>query len=105
VKECKMSERTPKPWPIEWYICTDDDGKELWRAAKSIGPLYPDHDHWARSHLGVDKEDAYVAAAAPDMLDELKQILEWAIHEKAPLREQEIASIRSVIDKAEGRDE
>jgi len=42
-------------------------------------------------------------AAAPDLLTELKDILDWALVEKAPLRAQEIAHIRTAIAKAEGK--
>ncbi len=41
-------------------------------------------------------------AAAPEMLLELKLILEWHEIEKVPLRENELCSIRAVIAKAQG---
>ena len=41
-------------------------------------------------------------AAAPDLLDELLSVLDWAVTERAPLRNQEIESIRKVIAKATG---
>lgn len=41
--------------------------------------------------------------AAPELLKELKGILDWALVEKAALREVEIDSIRNVIAKAEGK--
>lgn len=46
--------------------------------------------------------DAYLRAAAPDLLNELLSILDWAVTERAPLRKQEIESIRKVIAKATG---
>lgn len=46
--------------------------------------------------------DAYLRAAAPDLLDELLSILDWAVTERAPLRNQEIESIRAAIAKATG---
>lgn len=46
--------------------------------------------------------DAYLRAAAPDLLDELLCVLDWAVTERAPLRSQEIESIRAAIAKATG---
>lgn len=46
--------------------------------------------------------NARLIAAAPELLAELRDILDWAVTEKAPLRAQEIASIRAVIAKATG---
>lgn len=47
--------------------------------------------------------DAHLIAAAPDMLKELRRIIEFAKDEKAPLQLPEINSIARVIAKAEGR--
>ena len=49
--------------------------------------------------------DAYLRAAAPDLLNELLSILDWAVTERSPLRNQEIESIRKVIAKATGESE
>lgn len=55
------------------------------------------------SRLYAENEaNAQLCAAAPNMLQELKDILGWALTEKAALREQEIESIRAVIAKATG---
>lgn len=43
---------------------------------------------------------ARLIAAAPKMLKELQDILDWALVEKAPLRDIEIASIRGLIAEA-----
>ncbi len=67
-------------WEIDWYVCTDDDsGKELWRVPKAIGPLAPDHDHWASWHIAgsgegndADMQEWLLAAAAPKLLEALK---------------------------------
>ena len=57
-----------------------------------------DMDGTARSR----KANARLIAAAPDLLDELLSVLDWAVTERAPLRAQEIESIRKVIAKATG---
>lgn len=59
-------------WEINWYICRDDDGKELWRIAKSIGPIAIDHNHWAGWHLTGTDQEHRLAGAAPDLLAALK---------------------------------
>jgi hypothetical protein len=41
-------------------------------------------------------------AAAPEMLEELKEILSFAVTEKTKLRETEICSIRSLVNRIEG---
>ena len=39
-------------------------------------------------------------AAAPALRDELRDVLEWALVERAPLRQQEIDSIRAALRQA-----
>lgn len=46
--------------------------------------------------------NALLIAAAPDLLSELREVLDWAVKEKKPLRDQEIASIRAALSKATG---
>lgn len=46
--------------------------------------------------------NASLLAAAHDLFDELLSVLDWAVTERAPLREQKIESIRKVIAKASG---
>ena len=48
------------------------------------------------------KANARLIAAAPDLFDELLSVLDWAVTERAPLRKQEIESIRAAITKATG---
>ena len=50
----------------------------------------------------IDPEDAPLILSAPDLLDELLSILDWAVTERAPLRNQEIESIRAAIAKTSG---
>jgi hypothetical protein len=66
-----MSKHTQGPWKIDWYICRED-GKELWRVPRSIGPASTDHCHWAGRYITVDEADANLIAAAPDLLEALK---------------------------------
>jgi hypothetical protein len=67
-----MSKHTPGPWEIDWYICREGN-KELWRVPRSIGPAYVDHNHWAGNYITVDEANARLIAAAPDLLDALKE--------------------------------
>ena len=67
-----------KVWPIDWYNCTDDDGKFLWRVARSIGPLYPDNNHWASDFIEGEESEILLAAAAPKLLKELEYWVEYA---------------------------
>lgn len=46
--------------------------------------------------------NARLISAAPELLAELQDVLDWALVEKAPLRQQEIDSICAVIAKAKG---
>ena len=68
-----MSKHTPGPWEIDWYICRDE-GKELWRVPRSIGPAGVDHNHWAGNYITVDEAEARLIAASPTMYEALKLI-------------------------------
>lgn len=56
----------------------------------------------AKENYKKQKAKWRLERAAPDLLKELSDILEWACTEKAPLRPQEIRSIQAVIYKATG---
>jgi hypothetical protein len=87
---------TPGPWEIDWYICREGD-EELWRVPRSIGPAMVDHNHWARDHINVDKADAYLIAAAPELLEALKGVLRVA--DRAT---DEFDAARAAVAKATG---
>jgi hypothetical protein len=72
-----------EPWPIEWYICRANHadvahaattgrklvvGQELWRTAKSVGPITCDHNHWGGEHIAGEPEEITLAAWAPALL-------------------------------------
>ena len=81
-------------WKIEWFTCRADAddvkyeatrklkrrekrralkvGDVLWRVATSIGPIAPDHCHWAGWHLGVDEDQARLIAATPELVEALR---------------------------------
>lgn len=56
----------------------------------------------AKTNLELQRKKWQLEKAAPDMLNELSEILEWARTEKSPLRPQEMQSIQAVINKATG---
>ena len=63
---------------------------------------FPGRAHHAAWCADVTHPDMRLMAAAPDLLDELQSVLDWAVTVRAPLRNQEIKSIRKVIAKATG---
>lgn len=94
-----MTGHTPGPWvyltvdhiPPNSVYSTSIKGYVVSVAMK---PSFTTSEQWAA--------DARLIAAAPELLEELQSILEWALIEKAPLRGQEIRSIRAAIAKATG---
>lgn len=64
----------PRPWTVDWYVCRAgrEDvkagsatrvGAPLWRVARAIGPISPDHNHWAGHHVADEKVAELVEAA------------------------------------------
>lgn len=107
---------SPSPWEIDWHTCTMDSddvalakqmgdagakvGDVMWRAAKSIGPIQIEHNHWTGYTLGVGEEDAALIAAAPDLLAALEGMV--AHCDLFPDADHQIAA-RSAIAKAKGK--
>ena len=112
-----MTQHTPGPWEIHWYHCRMDAsdvehakangnlsakvGDVLWRAPRSIGPCEIDHSHWGGNLLTVEDADAYLIAAAPELLAALKGVL-LACSDPDNYPE-EFARARAAIRKAEGK--
>lgn len=84
-----MTDITPGPWPIQWYTCTADsvdvewaaakgetlvEGAVMWRKPISIGPVGPDHCHWAGPHLSCSETEARAIAETPALLDLLRRV-------------------------------
>ena len=86
-----MSKHTPGPWLMcesaTHVTVTNAHGDAVFHDDKRIPGVMA---------------DARLIAAAPDLLDELLSVLDWAVTERAPLRNQEIESIRAAIAKATG---
>jgi len=92
-----VDEGSRDAWEITWFTCRADAndvkheatrklkrgeqrrdlkvGDALWRVAKSIGPISPDHCHWAGWHLGVDEDEARLIAAVPELVEALRKAL------------------------------
>jgi hypothetical protein len=73
-------------WSVQWFECKADSddvrhaatkplekgekrellsvGDVLWRVPHQIGPISPDHCHWAGNHLACSEEEAEFAASA-----------------------------------------
>lgn len=101
-----MSKHTPGPWlaridppPKKGRIASTRMQMVLTSAPQSIAI-----DCTGSGETLIESEaNAHLIAAAPELLSELRGVLEWARVEKAPLRQIEIDSIAALIAKAEGR--
>jgi hypothetical protein len=73
-------------WSVQWFECKADSddvrhaatkplkqgekrellsvGDVLWRVPLEIGPISPDHNHWAGNYLACSEEEAEFAASA-----------------------------------------
>lgn len=89
------AKHTPGPWEFDDKHSSGFPLLCLY-AADNRNPF-----HGSRSD-DEQNANARLIAAAPELLEELKLILDFAIVEKSKLRAQEIASIRRVIAKATG---
>ena len=69
-----MNTYTPGPWEIDWVECKTGD-EVHWKVPTTIGPISPDHNHWSGPYLDVEEADAYLIAAAPDLLEALQHLL------------------------------
>lgn len=104
---------TDRPWDISWYRCRMNAndvayakkegnpnakiGDIMWRSAKSIGPVSPEHDHWSGTSLGCIEEDAQFIAesrtlgpAMAKALIEAEGALQYAHSQMQPFCSDEI---------------
>ena len=93
-----------KHTPGEWRVRNNSIGGPF---VSSDNGTIADVRTFGGVHVGGHQHPETIAnarliAAAPDMLDELLFVLDWAVTERGPLRKQEIESIRAVIAKATG---
>ena len=95
-----MSKHTPGPWVVVGRLTKYVEARLVGRLIQEVaacGPTMADEGYGQQQEA-----NARLIAAAPDLLDELLSVLDWAVTERAPLRKQEIESIRKVIAKATG---
>ena len=97
------TKHTPGPWEKADGTDGITRGIRGWHGPEMVNVI-----NWngiSRATSVTGQANARLIAAAPDLLDELLSVLDWAVTERAPLREQEIESIRKVIAKATGESE
>jgi hypothetical protein len=73
----ELTPKIVKRWEVDWYVCRADHedvafekkqareekrrpkftetGAELWRSARSIGPIAIDHSHWGGYQLSLNQ--------------------------------------------------
>ena len=106
---------TKGPWEIEKFVCRMDRsdvahwrengkpnakvGDELWWVARSIGPVSVSNNHWAGDYLELSPEDICLIAAAPDLLEALKNVIRGV-----PDTWDGVIKARAAIAKAEGKE-
>ena len=77
---------------IDWYVCRASSadvaafaesggtqvqvGDEFWRVPRRIGPVVPDSNHWAGSHLSGDHKTWAQMSAAPLLEAALRSIVQ-----------------------------
>jgi hypothetical protein len=99
---------TPGPWVVghsdPWSLENDRFGTFAWTGIKGKRGKVVAIAMTVGSHDKPEYQaNARLIAAAPDLVEELRKVLEWATTERAPLRDAEISSIRAALAKAEGR--
>ena len=85
-----MTDRTRLPLPAEQELEIKHRFGDV-VTVKGYGP--------AEMHADADAENAALRERVKVLEDELGEVLEWAVKERAPLRNQEIASIRRALEK------
>lgn len=95
-----MTTHTPGPWTHQNGSGTLDGRYQGFRIAGPDRKSIAAYSSAGGRRQAEQEANARLIAAAPDLLAELVMVLEWATVEKAPLRPQEIASIRAAIAKA-----
>jgi hypothetical protein len=96
---------TPGPWEFVAKLSGSENHKGFFIRAEKVTR----NGKWALAEVQPGDEDgrlgeanARLIAAAPDLLHEVRSVLEWALFERKPLRDVEIGSLRRVIEKATG---
>ena len=100
------AKHTTGPWTVG--SSTGHNASHVYCGDDAICTVYGIFAHQSVAQVANDPHciegmaNARLIAAAPDMLAELRDILDWALVEKAALPPQEIEHIRAVVAKATG---
>jgi hypothetical protein len=95
-----MSKHTPGPWTFY--------RESSWDRGESYGVKAPAPHYWVVPTLNINPADAHLIAAAPDLLEALKNLL-WYVGQLEMLvysaddagEHEEVAKARAAIAKAE----
>ena len=124
--EAKAKAAGGDQWSVQWFECKADSddvrhtatkplkqgekrellsvGDVLWRVPHQIGPISPDHCHWAGNHLACSEEEAEFAASANPstilaLVDRIRELEE--MNERQRAREtQLVEALKPLVDAA-----
>lgn len=100
VKQSVRAEHTPGPWELRGDYVTDAMGQMV--AATSASGAFAHKDEWvAMNATFMSGANARLIAAAPELLEALKAILDGQLHGSVDLYAARFEAGRAAIRKAE----